>query len=366
MKRLALLTLLLAAVPAAPSPGATVALDGSTLRFTAASGEANHPTFHHRAEDELVVYDARFGASGVTAGPGCAQDGDSTVICPRTGVARAEFQLADRGPSDFTRDLLTLTADVPVPVSASAAPGSGAGVAYIDLRPVEASLDGLANDGPAGRMDDLGPGIDDLLGGDGADTLTGDDADNALFGDNGADRIAGGGGDDDLTLATYNDVGADAVGLETRGADTATCGDGLDVVFHDRSDTAAGDCELRVLVTDEGFSYRGTSGSDRIIARFGPAEVRGGGGDDRLGATADVGEVVLSGDSGNDRIAGNRHADSLTGGTGRDLVYGAEGDDRIRVDDRFTDRVSCGRGRDTVTADRRDRIGRDCERVRYR
>ena len=77
MRRLALLTLLLAAVPTAPAAAATVALDGTTLRYQAQSGEANHPIFHHRAEDELVVYDSAFPAPSVTAGAGCIQDGDT-------------------------------------------------------------------------------------------------------------------------------------------------------------------------------------------------------------------------------------------------------------------------------------------------
>ena len=94
VRRLLLLTLLLAAVPAAPAAAATVAVDGTTLRFSAEGGEANYPTFHYRAEDELVVYDSQFPGQPVTAGPGCAQDGDNTVVCPRGAITRAEFALA--------------------------------------------------------------------------------------------------------------------------------------------------------------------------------------------------------------------------------------------------------------------------------
>src|SRR5687767_5820836 len=114
MKRLLLLTLLLATVPVAPASAATVALDGATLRFAAQEGEPNHPVFHHRAEDELVVYDSS--TNPLIAGPGCANDGPFTVICPRAGVTGADFYLGDRGPSSFNADLLTLTAEVPVPV----------------------------------------------------------------------------------------------------------------------------------------------------------------------------------------------------------------------------------------------------------
>ncbi|HEX8741623.1 MAG TPA: hypothetical protein VF712_00675 [Thermoleophilaceae bacterium] len=383
MKRLALVALLLAAVPATPSQAATVGMNGTTLSYVSTPGEANHPIFHHRAEDELVVYDSRVNEQSVTAGPGCAQDGESTVICPRAGVARAEFLLGERGPLDFTPDSLTLTADVPVPVEVSAAVGSLARVSYIDLRPIEATLDGVANDGPAGRGDQIGPGVDGVSGGDGADRIRGNDRPNFLDGDNGGDDVDAGAGADTLTLASYNDVGVDAVGLETRGADRGVCGPGTDTVYYDRSDTVEG-CERQVLVTDQGFEYEGGPGADRIVADRGPATVHGRAGNDRLGAQRFVGGVVLFGDAGSDRLAGNTAEDTLDGGSGNDLIYGAEGDDfvtggsgrdrisagrggdSVRARDGFTDTVACGSGRDTVTADRRDRVARDCERVSRR
>ena len=369
MKRSLTFVLLLSAlaVPAAPARAATVEVSAGTLRFTAAAGEPNHAIFHFRSEDELVVYNTSYERPLVTAGHGCTQDGESTVICPRAGVTRAEFALGDRARDPaFVPDRLTLTADVPVPVTVSAAIGSRAGVSYIDLRPVLASLDGQANDGPAARGDNLGPGVDNVFGGDGTDTITGNERANSLDGDNGADSVAGEAGDDRITAASYNDVGADAIGLETRGADTIACGAGRDVVFADDSDRVAADCEMRVRVHDSGYTYTGTARADRIIVDRGPAVVRGRGGDDRLGGQRFTGGLVLYGDAGDDRIAGHSESDTLTGGSGRDRVIGAAGDDRIAVRDGFTDTVSCGAGRDSVTADRRDRVARDCERVARR
>lgn len=383
MRRLALVTslALLLCAPAA-APAATVAVEGGTLRFSAEPGEANYPTFHHRAENELVVYDPRFPGQPVGAGAGCTQDGDNTVICPGAGVTRAEFALGDGGDTDDAPDLLTLTAAVPVPVSVTAAEGAGARVSYIDLRPVLVLLDGLANDGPDGRGDNIGPGVDHVTTGNGGDTIGGNDRANALYGSWGGDDIAGAGGDDTLTLASFNDVGADAIGLETHGGDGATCGAGNDTVYYDAGDRVTDDCERRVLVTDTGFHYRGGSGRDRIIADRGPAEVRGGGGDDRLGASRDAGGVHLLGEAGDDRLAGNfwedrldggsgndsilgaEGADLITGGRGRDGISGGAGADTISARDGFTDTIRCGSGRDSVTADRRDRVARDCERVR--
>jgi len=63
---------------------------------------------------------------------------------------------------------------------------------------------------------------------------------------------------------------------------------------------------------------------------------------------------VLKGNSGKDRIVGS---------TGRDVVSGGSGSDRIDVRDGKRDRVNCGRGRDTVIADSKDRVSDNCERV---
>jgi len=382
MRRLLLLaSLLLLAVHAAPAHAATVEIQGTVLRFTAAAGEENHPILHYRAEDELVVYDSDFRKQTVIAGPGCSQDGDNTVICPRAGLVRADVALGDRAVTALVPDSLTLTAAVPLPVNATASTGAAARVGYIDLRPVEASLDGLPNDGPGQRGDNLGPGIDGVLGGDGTDTITGNDRANTLDGDNGADQLRGEAGDDVITAASFNNVGADAVGLESRGADTISCGPGSDTVYFDASDTLADDCGLLVRVDDEGYTYIGTAGGDRIIADRGPATVNGGAGNDRLGATRLAGDVRLSGEGGSDRLAGNTANDFLHGGTGDDSLAGAEGDDRldggrgrdgisggagrdrIQARDGSTDTIRCGSGRDSVTADRSDRVARDCERV---
>ena len=82
------------------------------------------------------------------------------------------------------------------------------------------------------------------------------------------------------------------------------------------------------------------------------------------------------------RIAGTRGADNLRGTSLRDILHGLGGDDRIAGrggnDDLFggpgddsllardgrTDHLDCGPGRDSVVADRIDRVSRSCERVR--
>lgn len=110
-----------------------------------------------------------------------------------------------------------------------------------------------------------------------------------------------------------------------------------------------------------------------------PRDLRGGSGPDRLvgGHGADLlkgndGNDYLDGRDGNDRLSGGAGDDRLRDSRGRDRFLGGRGKDRIdardisRGDRRDADTVRCGPGgRDLVFVDRRDRVGRSCER-RYR
>jgi hypothetical protein len=114
----------------------------------------------------------------------------------------------------------------------------------------------------------------------------------------------------------------------------------------------------------------GTPGPDRLDGRGGDDRIRGRAGNDRL--LGGRGDDVMSGDAGNDVIAGGPGADILlggagndrsTGGPGADIVITGAGNDVIFVRDGTVDRVSCGPGRDRVSADAQDVVGGDCEIV---
>jgi RTX calcium-binding nonapeptide repeat (4 copies) len=110
---------------------------------------------------------------------------------------------------------------------------------------------------------------------------------------------------------------------------------------------------------------RGGSGRDLMLGGLGKDRLSGGSGADRVrgGSSADR----LDGGSGNDSLSGGSGNDRIKGSTGRDRISGGSGKDRIDTRDRRRgDRVACGSGRDSVVADRRDRVARDCERVRRR
>jgi hypothetical protein len=72
----------------------------------------------------------------------------------------------------------------------------------------------------------------------------------------------------------------------------------------------------------------------------------------------------LRGTALRDLIDGRGGADEIVGGGGNDRISGGPGDDTISSKDRYRDTIRCGSGVDSVVADYRDRIARDCERVR--
>jgi hypothetical protein len=65
-------------------------------------------------------------------------------------------------------------------------------------------------------------------------------------------------------------------------------------------------------------------------------------------------------------IVGQDVADTIKGTSGPDRVNARGGADRINVRGGGTDLVGCGKGKDVVIADKRDAIGKDCEKVTRR
>jgi hypothetical protein len=83
-----------------------------------------------------------------------------------------------------------------------------------------------------------------------------------------------------------------------------------------------------------------------------PAGIDGGEGSDQIGGSSQA--DALHGGPGNDTLIGNK---------GRDTLYGDEGDDAIEAADNLPDRVQCGPGYDSVTADFIDTVAEDCELI---
>ena len=106
----------------------------------------------------------------------------------------------------------------------------------------------------------------------------------------------------------------------------------------------------------------GMGGADRIFGRGSPDHINGGSGADKL--FGEEGADYLAGGAGPDALHGGAGNDRLIGGAGRDTILGQSGNDIIKVRRGGVDTVRCGAGTDTVNADTRDRIKRDCEIIR--
>jgi Ca2+-binding RTX toxin-like protein len=147
---------------------------------------------------------------------------------------------------------------------------------------------------------------DVILGGAGNDVIDGGAGDDCLLGDTGADRLLGGAGDDDLRGMTGNDF------------------------------------------------LGGGSGNDSLDGGIGNDTEQG-----------DAGNDTIVGGKGKDKLVGGPGNDTLTGGGGRDSFSAGPGNDVINSRDGVRETVKCGPGRDTVRADRSDRLS-GCERVTRR
>jgi hypothetical protein len=80
--------------------------------------------------------------------------------------------------------------------------------------------------------------------------------------------------------------------------------------------------------------------------------------------TTDRGGGYIEGSDFPDRICGRRGADEIDPMGGKDYVFAGAGPDVINSWDNRGDVISCGPGRDRVFADRKDKVSRNCERVR--
>jgi hypothetical protein len=109
---------------------------------------------------------------------------------------------------------------------------------------------------------------------------------------------------------------------------------------------------------------KGTRKRDRLRGSDRGDKIKGRKGDDRIKGLD--GDDCLKGNRGRDRVKGNGDEDEVSGGKGRDNLIGGGGKDKIKARGGGRDRVRCGKGKDKAVVDRRDRVRKDCERVRRR
>jgi Ca2+-binding RTX toxin-like protein len=308
-----------------------------------------------RVSDDGLKLDIIERGTSLQAGLGCDQvetppgsDKSGEVACPLEGAEKLTFDMRDNDDAL----LIEIGSRPTPPLSVS----GGEGIDLVTYTPpppvtgVSITLDGIANDGPPDRGDNIGVDVENAFGTEAADVLAGNDEANKFFGDAGADVYSGGGGND--LLESFEPGGPPE-------KDEVTCGPGRDIVDGDKLDTVAADCEIvarasRVLLTN---------GPDKLKLFRSALSVFGRGGNDVItGFFRDR----IDGGKGNDKLVGGDSVDLLTGGPGQDKLYGGSGRDTIRARDGKRDLVGCGSGRDTVQADRSDRVRPDCEKVSRR
>jgi hypothetical protein len=138
---------------------------------------------------------------------------------------------------------------------------------------------------------------------------------------------------------------------------SAQTGDGDDAV------TSGGGPEFDAPFSGA-FSANGGAGNDSLIAttsRF--TFIKGAGGNDFIEGVGN--RNVMFGGGGADTIITGEHGDDVEPGKGRDLAVLKGGFDIVAAHDRTRDRILCGKNRDAISKDRKDRTP-GCERRSFR
>jgi hypothetical protein len=346
--RAAALLVAFAAALVAPSgaQALTVGVQDGVLRVTGSPGEVERLSIESAA-NKRVRFNQIFD-DDVTEGATCRFDQE--LVC--NAESAIVVNLGDRN------DELSMRPGLPAPVRYSGGPGRDVvRWSHIDGISVAADNDGRPDDGPLG-LDDIEADVETVVGGFADDVLGSGSRGASMNGSEGDDVVRGGSGPDRITAAYIATDGTEADFLFTEGSDTISCGGGHDFVLHDSSDVVANDCEAFGRPNGKHYLFRGTSRNDFLGAPSGwePARMYAGAGND----------VVQGGDYGfkQTRVELGSGNDRYRAGT-PSKVFGQSGRDSIDVRNRRTvDEVYCGSGRDSVRADRGDKISSTCEIVR--
>jgi Ca2+-binding RTX toxin-like protein len=211
------------------------------------------------------------------------------------------------------------------------------------------TVDGVANDGVTGELDNVktdvevvvggsgndtisgGAGADELHGGPGTDTLNGLAGDDVLYGNTGADTLNGGDGADTFVAGDVDAVytvaeDADAVGS----ADVMNGGAGVDTV-----DYSARSAALTVSLCVDATKATGNTSQTTLGCGAANADGESGEGDEIInvewvkGGTDDD---TITGSTADETFEGGAGDDTINGGTGDDTLYGDAGDDTLNGD----------------------------------
>jgi len=324
--------------------------------FTTADGER----LIAGSDRNVGLYLLRYTGPGAPARPVCSS---ASATAPVGAAVSIPLSCSDANGNPLTLRVAGRPARGTAAISGTTATYSpAAATAGVDTFTIVAN-DGAADSAPATvtvataavtTLPSLkaGPCANDLFGTASRETLSGTSAGDRIRGRAGNDVIRGNAGDDCILGEAGNDrLAGDAGNDDVDGG-----------VGNDRVDGGAGTDEVAGGTGKD--TVGGGSGNDRVTGGSDVDKLSGGAGRDRMDGGS--GNDSVSGSSGNDRVDGGNGNDKLSGGTGTDTLRGGAGRDTISARGGGRDTIDCGSGRDTVTADRTDRVARNCEVVRRR
>lgn len=131
-----------------------------------------------------------------------------------------------------------------------------------------------------------------------------------------------------------------------------------------RASTSRGAGQTGVCQGSAALVRRGGSGNDALQGTSGKDVLLGHGGGDAVSGLGD--NDCVKGHAGRDTLKGGAGDDRVVPGKGRDRSAAGKGDDTVNARDGRRDRVNCGAGDDLAKVDRKDKVSRNCERVKVR
>ena len=279
---------------------ATAEVTGSTLTFTAASGEENE-LFMETASGVFRVTDA---IAPVTAGTGCNQRSLHRVNCPTGTINLVVVQAKD---GDDVVQVMIGTVDANIDGGSGGdflQSGEGDDTLTLGSTDINVAESATAGGGEDTLIGATTPQASDFLGGEaGDDELIGGVAFDSMFGGTGADDIVGGGSNGDFVSFSGTagvDVTLDNVANDGEPGENDNVHDDIEVIFG----------------TTFADTMVGSTGGESLFAFEGQDDLQAGPGDDTM--NGGDGADTLAGQDGDDTMQGGNDADDISGGAGID------------------------------------------------